>query len=396
MTRRGFSRAGAAQRSTRPAAEPQPPAARARPRRPGVPGPLRRREYLQLPARRREAEGLSHQDSEEGAESGARPGERGADPELGRPGLRTVSSWRLGWHFDFGVAAKPGVKMTERFDCHHCNESLFGKKYILREESPYCVACFETLFANTCEECGKPIGCDCKDLSYKDRHWHEACFHCSQCRNSLVDKPFAAKEDQLLCTDCYSNEYSSKCQECKKTIMPGTRKMEYKGSSWHETCFICHRCQQPIGTKSFIPKDNQNFCVPCYEKQHAMQCVQCKKDLAAQNTSPLRNGSGITTALTVRSAPSHWWGVASSQRGTTSCAPTVGKTSEVNTEKLLLVISHTDFYVFFLTQAILPSGFFQPHRDFLLVLFSDTHICFNPLVLCASSVPGKEKTRPRP
>ncbi|XP_008579567.1 PREDICTED: four and a half LIM domains protein 2 [Galeopterus variegatus] len=167
--------------------------------------------------------------------------------------------------------------MTERFDCQHCKESLFGKKYLLREESPYCVPCFESIYANTCEECAKPIGCDCKDLSYKDRHWHEACFHCSQCKSSLVDKPFAAKEDQLLCTDCYSNEYSSKCQECKKTIMPGTRKMEYKGSSWHETCFICHRCQQPIGTKSFIPKDNQNFCVPCYEKQHALQCVQCKK-----------------------------------------------------------------------------------------------------------------------
>ena len=53
--------------------------------------------------------------------------------------------------------------------------------------------------------------------------------------------------------------------------------MEYKGSSWHETCFICHRCQQPIGTKSFIPKDNENFCVPCYERQYALQCVQCKK-----------------------------------------------------------------------------------------------------------------------
>ncbi|XP_030425609.1 four and a half LIM domains protein 2 isoform X3 [Gopherus evgoodei] len=116
-----------------------------------------------------------------------------------------------------------------------------------------------------------------QDLSYKDRHWHETCFHCFQCKNSLVDKPFAAKEEHLLCTECYSNEYSSKCNECKKTIMPGTRKMEYKGNSWHETCFICHRCQQPIGTKSFIPKDNQNFCVPCYEKQFAMQCVQCKK-----------------------------------------------------------------------------------------------------------------------
>uniref|UniRef100_A0A9L0J7A8 Four and a half LIM domains 2 n=1 Tax=Equus asinus TaxID=9793 RepID=A0A9L0J7A8_EQUAS len=52
--------------------------------------------------------------------------------------------------------------MTERFDCHHCEGSLFGKKYILREESPYCVACFEALYASTCEECGKPIGCDCK------------------------------------------------------------------------------------------------------------------------------------------------------------------------------------------------------------------------------------------
>uniref|UniRef100_A0AC11DGR7 Uncharacterized protein n=1 Tax=Ovis aries TaxID=9940 RepID=A0AC11DGR7_SHEEP len=169
--------------------------------------------------------------------------------------------------------------MTERFDCHHCEDSLFGRKYVLREEQPYCVACFEALFASTCEECGKLIGCDCKDLSYKDRHWHEACFRCSRCRGSLVDKPFAAKEDQLLCTDCYSQEYSSRCQECKKGIMPGTRKMEYKGSSWHEACFICHRCQQPIGTKSFIPKDSENFCVPCYERQYALQCVQCKKPI---------------------------------------------------------------------------------------------------------------------
>ncbi|KAG7251403.1 hypothetical protein CRUP_032730, partial [Coryphaenoides rupestris] len=140
--------------------------------------------------------------------------------------------------------------MTERYDCHYCKESLFGKKYVLREENPYC------------------------DLSYKDRHWHEDCFQCFQCKHSLVDKPFSTKDEQLLCTECYSNEYSSKCHECKKTIMPGSRKMEHKGNSWHETCFTCHRCQQPIGTKSFIPKESHNFCVPCYEKQFAMHCKQ--------------------------------------------------------------------------------------------------------------------------
>jgi len=53
--------------------------------------------------------------------------------------------------------------------------------------------------------------------------------------------------------------------------------MGYKGNSWHETCFLCQRCQQPIGTKSFIPKDNNYFCVPCFEKQFAYQCCACKK-----------------------------------------------------------------------------------------------------------------------
>lgn len=147
--------------------------------------------------------------------------------------------------------------MTERYDCHYCKESLFGKKYVLREDNPYCVKCYESLYSNTCEECKKPIGCntrvsdwteketlqtctgwDCvilattiwhslQDLSYKDRHWHEDCFKCFQCKRSLVDKPFSTKDEQLLCTECYSNEYSSKCHECKKTIMPGKKESKY-------------------------------------------------------------------------------------------------------------------------------------------------------------------------
>uniref|UniRef100_A0A8C9RVV4 Four and a half LIM domains 5 n=2 Tax=Scleropages formosus TaxID=113540 RepID=A0A8C9RVV4_SCLFO len=166
---------------------------------------------------------------------------------------------------------------TERLDCHYCKESLLGKKYVLKEDTQYCTKCYENLFSNCCEECSTPIGCNSKDLSYKDRHWHEQCFKCGSCSRSLAEKPFAVKDELLLCTECYSNQYSSKCFSCKKTIMPGSRKMEHKGNSWHETCFLCHRCQQPIGTKSFIPKDNSYFCVPCFEKQFAYQCCACKK-----------------------------------------------------------------------------------------------------------------------
>ncbi|KAI5613532.1 four and a half LIM domains 2b [Silurus asotus] len=148
-------------------------------------------------------------------------------------------------------------RMMERYDCHYCKDSLLGKKYVQREENPYCVKCYNSLYSNTCEECKKPIGCDSR----------------------ATDKPFTTKNEQLLCTECYANEYSSKCYECKKTIMPGSQKMEHKGNSWHETCFTCKRCQQLIGTKSFIPNDNSIYCVPCYEKQFALQCVQCKKPI---------------------------------------------------------------------------------------------------------------------
>uniref|UniRef100_A0A3P9I2B4 LIM zinc-binding domain-containing protein n=1 Tax=Oryzias latipes TaxID=8090 RepID=A0A3P9I2B4_ORYLA len=169
------------------------------------------------------------------------------------------------------------MSTSERFDCHYCKDSLLGKKYIMKEDTQYCTKCYENLFANCCEECSTPIGCNSKDLSYKDRHWHEQCFKCAKCSRSLADKAFAAREDLLLCTECYALDYSSKCITCKKTILPGSRKMEYKGNSWHETCFLCHRCQQPLGTKSFIPKENGYFCVPCFEKQFAYQCCACKK-----------------------------------------------------------------------------------------------------------------------
>ncbi|XP_028846649.1 four and a half LIM domains protein 2a [Denticeps clupeoides] len=167
--------------------------------------------------------------------------------------------------------------MTEHDECHSCKDSLLGNNYILRDDDAFCIKCYDSLFSNTCENCMKLISFSSKDLSYKHCHWHEECFQCFQCQHSLVNKPFMTKDDHVMCTECFSNAYSSKCHECNKTIMPGTRKMEHKGNNWHETCFTCKMCQQLIGTKTFIPKDNSNYCLPCYEKQFALQCANCKK-----------------------------------------------------------------------------------------------------------------------
>ncbi|XP_064026404.1 four and a half LIM domains protein 5 isoform X3 [Pogoniulus pusillus] len=123
------------------------------------------------------------------------------------------------------------------------------------------------------------------DLSYKGHHWHERCFKCAKCCQSLVEKPFAAKDKVLLCTECYSDEYSSRCFHCQKTIMPGSRKMDFQGSSWHESCFICQHCRQPLGTKLLITKDKENYCLPCFEKQFAHHCYSCRKVITSGGVS---------------------------------------------------------------------------------------------------------------
>lgn len=48
------------------------------------------------------------------------------------------------------------------FCCWQCDESLTGQRYVLRDDHPYCVACYESVFANACEECSKTIGIDSK------------------------------------------------------------------------------------------------------------------------------------------------------------------------------------------------------------------------------------------
>ncbi|CAI2733390.1 unnamed protein product [Schistosoma spindalis] len=163
------------------------------------------------------------------------------------------------------------------FACHSCDASLTGQRYILREDEPHCLACYEAKFANTCEQCKEKIGCDSKDLSFKERHWHEKCFKCSACTTSLADRPFATKEEQLYCSDCYDERFAARCDGCQGVFKAGMRKYEYRGQQWHEECFLCVECKQPIGAKSFIPRENQVVCVPCYEAKYAQRCTKCSE-----------------------------------------------------------------------------------------------------------------------
>merc|ERR1712226_1787613 len=165
----------------------------------------------------------------------------------------------------------------EAMFCHHCDDSLAGHRYVLRDDHPYCIKCYENVFANNCDECGKIIGIDSKDLSYKDKHWHESCFVCAKCRTSLVDKQFGSKADRIYCGSCYDAQFATRCDGCNDVFRAGMKKMEYKTRQWHEKCFVCCTCKNPIGTKSFIPKEHEIYCAKCYEDKFATKCIKCAK-----------------------------------------------------------------------------------------------------------------------
>nr|AJV21312.1 limpet [Terebratalia transversa] len=165
---------------------------------------------------------------------------------------------------------------TSHFACIECDKSLTGHRYILKEEKPYCIVCYEKLFANTCNECSEIIKTDSRDLSHKDKHWHERCFVCMECQTPLVDKPFIMKEDKIYCAECNDLKFAEKCDICSEIFKSGHKKYEYKGRKYYEFCFCCVECKEPVGTKRFMPIENDVICIPCYEEHHAQRCQKCE------------------------------------------------------------------------------------------------------------------------
>ena len=157
----------------------------------------------------------------------------------------------------------------------------------------------------------KPVLIWCsQDLSYKEKHWHESCFQCSKCSASLVDQQFGSKADRIYCGSCYDAQFAARCDSCKDVFKAGMKKMEYKTRQWHEKCFVCCTCNTIIGTKSFIPKENEIYCTSCYEDKFATKCVKCNKVCIgkAYNVTMLQYRSSpravwlTGTSLTIESA----------------------------------------------------------------------------------------------
>ncbi|XP_017093559.2 protein prickle isoform X1 [Drosophila bipectinata] len=88
------------------------------------------------------------------------------------------------------------------FACHECDKQLGGQRYIMRDGKPYCLHCFDAMFAEYCDYCGEAIGVDQGQMSHDGQHWHatDECFSCNTCRCSLLGRAFLPRRGAIYCS----------------------------------------------------------------------------------------------------------------------------------------------------------------------------------------------------
>ncbi|XP_054279062.1 protein prickle-like [Macrosteles quadrilineatus] len=112
----------------------------------------------------------------------------------------------------------------KHFACLECDLQLGGQRYIMRDGRPYCLACFDAMFAEYCDSCGEPIRVDHGQMSHDGQHWHatEKCFCCHTCRSSLLGRPFLPRRGAIYCSiACSKGEPPTLSDRLRELPLPG-------------------------------------------------------------------------------------------------------------------------------------------------------------------------------
>lgn len=134
----------------------------------------------------------------------------------------------------------------------------------MRDGKPYCLHCFDAMFAEYCDFCGEPIGVDQGQMSHDGQHWHatDQCFACSTCRCSLLGRPFLPRRGAIYCSiACSKGEPPTPSSDSG----PGLRAIRQKMS------------KPPV--KVPVPSDNESTTPPA-----SPRCQNISREPGPSNT----------------------------------------------------------------------------------------------------------------
>lgn len=172
------------------------------------------------------------------------------------------------------VQAMNGAWHAEHFCCAKCGEMITGKKYTKDQEKPLCLNCHATYYAAECKGCRKKIVIGQKRLSHDDTHWHDECFICEKCENTLVLGSFNIADEKVVCVECYQQKKIKLCYKCGDEIKAGSPLVAHSNQLYHNDCFCCKSCSQPIST-GFMEHEGFFYCTKCHHKLFSQKCAQC-------------------------------------------------------------------------------------------------------------------------
>ena len=109
------------------------------------------------------------------------------------------------------------------------------------------------------------------------KNWHKKHYCCIECDTLLDGKPSITHEGKHLCDHCYT-KYAAKCHRCKKPISIGQNKKSIKGKHYHEECFVCKRCQESLINERYCVIGDDIICSDCIKP--VGQCHGCKEGIS--------------------------------------------------------------------------------------------------------------------
>ncbi|XP_063277558.1 PDZ and LIM domain protein 5 isoform X2 [Prinia subflava] len=146
----------------------------------------------------------------------------------------------------------------EEFNCAHCKTSMAYIGFVEEKGMLYCEVCYEKFFAPECSKCQRKILGEV--INALKQTWHVSCFVCVACHNPIRNNVFHLEDGDPYCETDYYALFGTMCHGCEFPIEAGDRFLEALGHTWHDTCFVCSVCSDSLEGQTFFSKKDKPLC----------------------------------------------------------------------------------------------------------------------------------------
>ncbi|XP_077156973.1 PDZ and LIM domain protein 5 isoform X10 [Paroedura picta] len=146
----------------------------------------------------------------------------------------------------------------EEFNCGHCKTSMAYIGFVEEKGVLYCEGCYEKFFAPECARCQRKILGEV--INALKQTWHVSCFVCVACHKPIRNNVFHLEDGDPYCETDYYALFGTMCHGCEFPIEAGDRFLEALGHTWHDTCFVCSICCESLEGQTFFSKKDKPLC----------------------------------------------------------------------------------------------------------------------------------------